>query len=71
VKYPTPAEFASAKPRGGLTPQQRLHASYVVDESGCWRWTKALTSSGYGHFHYRGDYYQAHRLMYTLLSRPA
>jgi hypothetical protein len=70
MKYPTPVEFAAAPARAGLTPQQRLHASYVVDEAGCWRWTKALTSSGYGHFHYRGNYYQAHRLMYTLLRGP-
>lgn len=70
MKYPTPAEFAAAKSHGGFTPQQRLDASYVIEPTGCWRWLKAKTTAGYGHFHFRGNYYQAHRLVYGLLRGP-
>jgi hypothetical protein len=70
MKYPTPAEFAAAPARAGMTPQQRLDASYVVEPNGCWVWTKARTTAGYGHFHLRGRYYQAHRLVYGLLRGP-
>ena len=66
MKYPTAADMRMAPPHGGRHPEGRLLASYVIEESGCWRWTKALTSSGYGHFHFRGAYYQAHRLVYGL-----
>jgi site-specific DNA-cytosine methylase len=45
----------------------RLHASYVIETNGCWRWTRAKTTAGYGHFHVFNRYYQAHRLVYTLL----
>lgn len=70
MKYPTPAEFSAAPARGGRTPQQRLDASYAVEPNGCWRWLTATTSAGYGHFHFHGRYYQAHRLMYGLLRGP-
>lgn len=70
MKYPTPAEFDAAPARAGRTPRQRLDASYVVEANGCWRWTKALTTVGYGHFHFQGRYYQAHRLMYGLHRGP-
>lgn len=70
MKYPTPAEFADAKPHGGRTPQQRLDAAYVIEANGCWRWVRGTTTTGYGHFHFKGRYYQAHRLMYTLLRGP-
>jgi hypothetical protein len=70
MKYPTRAEFDAYPPHGGSTPRQRLLASYVIEATGCWRWTKALTTVGYGHFHFAGRYYQAHRLMYVLHRGP-
>lgn len=70
MNYPTQAEFDAYPAHGGRTPRQRLTASYVIEATGCWRWTKALTTVGYGHFHYAGRYYQAHRLMYGLVKGP-
>ena len=70
MKYPTPAEFAAGRTRAGKSPQQRLEASHTVEANGCWRWLKAKTTTGYGHFHLGGRYYQAHRLVYTLLRGP-
>lgn len=70
MKYPTPSEFAASPARAGRTPQQRLDAAYVIEPNGCWRWTKGRTTTGYGHFHFRGRYYQAHRLVYGLLRGP-
>lgn len=61
MNYPTAIDEKS---------RARLDASYVVEPEGCWRWVKGLTSAGYGHFHYAGGYYQAHRFLYTLHVSP-
>lgn len=60
MKYPTLAEIA---PPDLL----RLMESYRTGSSGCWLWTAGTTSGGYGHFHWRGVYHQAHRFMYGVL----
>lgn len=41
----------------------------VIDKNDCWNWTKALTTSGYGHAYWyfsksRKGWVQAHRLSY-------
>ena len=59
--YPTAAEFA-LHPRAA----ERLARSYRVETNGCWRWLKALTTVGYGHFHFLNAYYQAHRFLFVL-----
>jgi len=45
-------------------------ARYTVESDGCWRWARATTTSGYGHFSIRSRYFQAHRLTYILLVGP-
>jgi hypothetical protein len=44
---------------------ERFHKRYLVDESGCWLWTGALGSTGYGT--YGGT--SAHRWAYCTLVR--
>lgn len=61
MKYPTTLPDAALA---------RLHASYIVETTGCWRWTRSKTTAGYGHFHVGGHYYQAHRLLYVLTRGP-
>lgn len=70
MKYPTPAEFAAGPMSRRRTPHQRLNESFVREASGCWRWIRTRTTAGYGHFYFRGVYYQAHRLVYTLFREP-
>lgn len=64
MSYPTAAD---------LSPKDaaRLRASYVIDsETGCWVWVRGRTTAGYGHFHFRGAYYQAHRFVYGVTRGP-
>lgn len=63
MKYPTLAEMT---PRAML----RLTSAYTPTPGGCWEWHRPRTSVGYGHFHFAGEYYQAHRFLYTLLVGP-
>lgn len=39
-------------------------------ESGCWLWTKSLTSDGYGHLRVDGRMRMAHRYVWELLIGP-
>ncbi len=42
---------------------ERIEAGYVpVTESGCWLWTMAINTYGYGASRFRGTTYLAHRL---------
>ena len=38
----------------------KSHAHYLVDESGCWVWQRAVNSSGYGHLYVDGVHKYAH-----------
>lgn len=64
--YPTPAEWMVASKHA----RRRLETSYEPQPTGCWLWIRARTTSGYGHFHYRNRYYQAHRFVYSVLRGP-
>jgi hypothetical protein len=68
--YPTADELRSRRKWDRGSPADRLAKCYVVESNGCWRWIKALTGSGYGHFSIGSVYYQAHRLTYILLRGP-
>jgi hypothetical protein len=70
IPYPTATELRSPGKSLHGTPADRLARCYVVEDSGCWRWTKGLTSVGYGHFSIRSVYYQAHLLLYILHVGP-
>lgn len=38
----------------------------VKQPDGCWLWTGARTSAGYGNVRFKGRYWSAHRLSYSL-----
>jgi len=63
MKYPRLADMDSRS-------MLRLVSSYTPETGGCWRWHRPRTTVGYGHFHFRGSYYQAHRVMYELFVAP-
>lgn len=44
------------------SPKQRFEEKYVVAENGCWIWTAATDSSGYGVFSYEQHLWRAHRV---------
>ena len=39
---------------------------FVIDHHGCWIWTGATTSHGYGHLYVAAKHWSAPRLAYTL-----
>jgi hypothetical protein len=70
MNYPTRLEIVSPGSRKRRPAVDRLLTRFVVEPNGCWRWTRASTTAGYGHFSIRNVYYQAHLLMYILLVAP-
>jgi hypothetical protein len=70
IPYPTRTDMTTYAPsRGrqtGRTAAERLATSYVIEPNGCWRWSKSVTTQGYGHVSIAGIQYQAHRLLYIL-----
>lgn len=68
--YPTADELRARSKWLHGAPAERFAACYLIEASGCWRWTRARTSAGYGHFSIRSVYYQAHRLAYILHVGP-
>jgi len=50
---------------------KRLYSKITIDpETGCWNWSGAKGSLGYGQSWYEGRLIGAHRLMYMLLAGP-
>lgn len=43
-----------------------IKAKCVVDENGCWNWSKASAGSGYGRIKHGGKLHSPHRLAYAL-----
>lgn len=41
-----------------------------IDANGCWNWTRAITSRGYGHFSLNGKIISAHRFAWELIYGP-
>lgn len=71
MNYPTRGELVTpGRGRKRRPAMDRLLTRFTVEPNGCWRWTRALTTSGYGHLSIRNVYYQAHLLMYVLLIGP-
>lgn len=70
IAYPTAEDLRAHVKWSHGAPADRLSTCYVIEASGCWRWTKALTTVGYGHFSIRSVYYQAHLLLYILHVGP-
>jgi hypothetical protein len=46
---------------------RRFASRIVVTSNGCWLWTGAVTSNGYGSISSGGRVWSTHRLAYTLL----
>jgi hypothetical protein len=44
---------------------ERALSNYVVDENGCWLWTKGRNPQGYGRVRVLGEVWRAHRLSYA------
>lgn len=65
IAYPTLADLHE-RVQPSRTTAERFARGYVSDPTGCWRWIKGKTTSGYGHFSIRGVYYQAHKIAYIL-----
>lgn len=38
----------------------------IDSNTGCWNWTKSVTSAGYGQFTRNGKYWTTHRYVYTV-----
>lgn len=45
---------------------QRIQSKFKEADNGCWVWTAALSSTGYGRVRWEGKVWQAHRLTYSL-----
>ena len=61
---------------GGMNPHkvaalpERFAARVSVQDDGCWIWTGAKASNGYGSIGYESRTHSTHRLAYTLLVGP-
>jgi hypothetical protein len=66
LTYPTPERLRTRCKGDHGVPADRLARSYIVETSGCWRWVKGTTGSGYGHFSLGSVYYQAHVIVWIV-----
>ncbi|MFI6681910.1 HNH endonuclease signature motif containing protein [Kribbella sp. NPDC050470] len=55
---------------GGVTAERIARSIRVDPESGCWLWLDAVDTSGYGILRFRGAYWKAHRLSYSVHVGP-
>jgi hypothetical protein len=55
---------------GGSERPDPLQGKYQVLPNGCWLWTRAKQSRGYGAVTYHGRLWLAHRLAYQLWVQP-
>ena len=53
--------------RGINTLPARIRAKIDVTPAGCWEWTAGVKDTGYGVAWYDGTFWQAHRLVFTLV----
>jgi hypothetical protein len=63
-----PADDTPIIPRVPI--EDRLASKYVVEDSGCWRWTGSVGSSGYGHIVVNRHGKCAHRAVYEVAVGP-
>ena len=52
---------------GDVRLPPRFWAKACIGETGCWQWSGALSSSGYGNFGFEGKTVHPHRLAYLVL----
>ena len=58
--------------RNYASPREVILSNIKISEDGgCWEWTRALNSKGYGIVRFMGKVQQAHRISYRLLSNPS
>ena len=55
---------ARDRPLGEDRPRVKILPRCLVDENGCWIWTGALSSTGYGAVRWEGRIWNTHRLLY-------
>lgn len=60
----------ATKPRYGRPVTDRIRDLTVVDENGCWIWTGAIDSHGYGRIKVDGRTQRAHRAAYEAFVGP-
>lgn len=53
-----------------MTPEERLARNYTVADNGCWLWTGAVNTQGYGIITFAGRTWRAPRFSYTVHHGP-
>lgn len=62
-------DYRSRPRRPRLSARELILSKVEIDETtGCWNWTAALSTAGYGHMTYRGRSTTSHRLAYECLT---
>jgi len=56
--------------RKAATVKQRFEEKFIIQDSGCWKWTGALMGIGYGYFRVGDKLHGAHRVAYELYVGP-
>ena len=53
----------------GMSPLERFHTRYLIDDNGCWIWRFSVGADGYGYMSVGGTT-KAHRVGYELIVGP-